>query len=244
MTQNKRKRQTSTPFPVDLVGCRVAVPALVFKVEEPDLYYTGTVTSKAQIKGKSKVQAAWVYFDDDKKHYWFPVEHVQSWVVTGQVDGDTVRQQAHAQRQQEVAQTGSDTTEASELVCASASQAELKAEPVCCGEPASGGQHVQCSQEQAAHSRAGSVSPPDVLSTVQAQPDLLRQPESVRQGAVKQEQDDQQTASSHQQRGGQDACAASKERTVDMAALFAGMLGIFCMMKMSRPRPEQTADVA
>lgn len=69
----------------NIIGKTVDIPAHVFGVEVPEMYYRGVVKKKdASHKG-----AVTVKFDDDGSLYWLPVGEVQKWIQDMERTGRT-----------------------------------------------------------------------------------------------------------------------------------------------------------
>lgn len=65
-----------TPLPEDLMGIVLQVPASIFGVDVPGMYYLGKVLRPDNEHKNSLV----LRFADDNRRYWFPARDVRSWL--------------------------------------------------------------------------------------------------------------------------------------------------------------------
>lgn len=81
--KSKKKSSIAVNCVDDIVGSTVQVPAHVFFVDDPFLYYTGDVI-RPDPKRKNAVE---VSFRSDNSLYWFPIEDVRKWLTDMRLRG-------------------------------------------------------------------------------------------------------------------------------------------------------------
>jgi hypothetical protein len=101
---------------LDLIGAAVQVPASVFYVDVPGLFYVGDILRR----DPQRAGALEMRFRDDASLYWFPVDDVRAWVADMEARGAAVSEQAGAEMPSSVMEQAADDFAASVLTGLSA----------------------------------------------------------------------------------------------------------------------------